>query len=263
MQDLKVTLLQSDIIWNDIAANLALFKDRIDKIEKDTDIIVLPEMFTTGFNMNPKEVYETVDSETVVAMQKIAKQRQCVLTGSLLLKENDKFYNRLFWFYPEGHYETYDKKHLFSFVDEDKVFTAGTERKVVNYKGVNFLLITCYDLRFPVWCKNLYADGVYNYDAIICVANWPEVRGHVWRLLLQARAVENQAYVVGVNRVGEDINGVNHSGDSMVVCPKGEIVAAATPGKTEHVKTLLDMNELQRFRKRFFAAADWDNFIIK
>jgi len=262
MQNLNVSIVQSDINWNDIEKNINHFSSLMKEINNEVDLIVLPEMFTTGFNMTPENIFETMNSPTIEWMREMASQKEAVVTGSLLMKDKGKFFNRLFWVYPDGHYETYDKRHLFSFVNEHKVFSQGNIRKVVSYKGIKFLLIICYDLRFPVWCKNRYKDGSYEYDAIVCVANWPQVRGHVWRLLLKARAVENQAYVIGVNRVGNDINGIHHSGDSMVICPKGEILAAAKPSQTETKQSILDMEELNRFRNRFFAAADWDDFTI-
>ncbi len=262
MQNIKTAIVQSNIYWNDIQKNLTHFSEQIGKISSDTDLIVLPEMFTTGFNMKPKDIFEEGSSATLEWMKKTAQIRQCIIAGSLLFKENEQFFNRLFWVGPHSNYDTYDKKHLFSFVGEDKIFTPGKKHTIVSYKGMRFLLIICYDLRFPVWCKNKFKDGSYDYDAIVCVANWPEVRGHVWRLLLQARAVENQAYVIGVNRVGKDINGINHSGDSMIICPKGEIIAAVPPNETAFREALLEMQELKRFREKFFAAADWDDFKI-
>jgi len=263
MQNLNICIIQSDITWNEPAENLAHYNKLIADCPPETDILVLPEMFTTGFNMQPTTVFETMDSDALSWMQKTAAQRQSAVCGSLLLKQNDKFYNRLFWVNPDGTYDTYDKKHLFSFVGEQKVYTAGQTHKIINFKGLKILLIICYDLRFPVWCRNKYAAGGYAYDCIICVANWPEVRSHVWKTLLQARALENQAYVVGVNRTGKDNNGVNHSGDSMILSPKGDVLAGFGPNEQGLKSALIDVNELKRFRAHFFAAADWDDFEIK
>ncbi|MDD3876858.1 MAG: amidohydrolase [Bacteroidales bacterium] len=263
MQNLKINIIQSDIYWNNPSKNLKKFGNLIDKAEAETNIIVLPEMFTTGFNLQPQGDYSSLASSSLEWMQEKAAKKQAVLCGSILVEENEHFYNRLFWVEPSGQYETYDKKHLFSYAGEHKVFTAGNFRKIVHYEGFNFLLIICYDLRFPVWCRNRFSNGTYAYDAIVCVANWPEVRSQAWKTLLQARAIENQAYVIGVNRVGKDINNMIHSGDSMVIDPKGEILTQFSSHEEGQKYSSINKEHLLNFRSHFMAAADWDNFEIK
>jgi len=262
MQDLKVTIIQSDIYWGDIPKNIENFEIQIRAIKEKTDLIVLPEMFSTGFNMKPQSSFETMEGDTVTWMSTMAHELDCVICGSLLIKENDCFFNRLIWMRPDGNISFYDKKHLFRFSGENNVYSEGKERVIVTLKGFKILLQICYDLRFPVWSRNRYNNGTYNYDCIIYVANWPESRRYAWCTLLAARAIENQAYVIGVNRIGKDFNGTDHSGYSFILSPKGEIIKETEPYKNDVCSASLDKVGLDEFRKNFLAGADWDKFEI-
>lgn len=258
MEDLKVTIVQTALHWEDIDSNLAMFNKKVEGIAPaSTDIIVLPEMFTTGFTMNVTAVAETMDGKAIEWMKKTAAEKKCVVTGSLVIKEGEHYYNRLIWMRPDGTFEQYDKRHLFRMGTEDKTYTAGGKRIIVTYKGWRVCPLVCYDLRFPVWSRNNE-----DYDCLIYVANWPEVRSYPWRQLLIARAIENQAYVVGVNRVGKDGNNMAHSGDSVVLNAKGQPISN-TKANEESVETVtLSIKELEDFRKVFPVALDADRFKI-
>jgi len=220
MQDLKIAMVQSFQHWEDIDANLKMFGEKIRSISEPVDIIVLPEMFSTGFSMNPASLYETMDGKAVNWMKAMASESKAVIAGSLIIKENENYYNRLVWIRPDGSYNTYDKRHLFSMAGEEKVFAPGSEKLIVVVNGWKICPMVCYDLRFPVWIRN-----VENYDLLLFVANWPDKRIEHWRKLLQARAIENQCFVVGVNRVGLDGNEIPYTGHSMFVNSQGEIQA--------------------------------------
>lgn len=219
MQNLAITIIQSDLTWENIDANLARFDVHIANINQATDLVVLPEMFSTAFSMNTSNLAESMNGKTMQWMTHHAQQLNAVVTGSLMIQENGAFYNRLIWMRPDGTYEQYDKRHLFGMGSgEDKYFRAGTERLIVELNGWKICPLICYDLRFPVWARN-----TVDYDVLIYTANWPEPRSFHWKTLLQARAIENQAYVLGINRVGLDKSGNLHSGDSCVVNPYGMI----------------------------------------
>ena len=241
---IKVTVLQTDIVWEEAKVNRMAVEQLIEK-HCDTDLFVLPEMFSTGFSMNPMEIAEDEGGETLQWMCRIAALRQCAIAGSLSVREAGKFYNRFYFVCPDGTVYHYDKRHLFGFGGEDKQYTSGDERVIVSYKGFRFLLQICYDLRFPVWsrCRN-------DYDAVIYVANWPASRREVWNILLKARALENQCYVIGVNRVGNDPQCL-YDGGSMIISPYGKILVACTDGKEEVAGALLAREPLDSFRKRF------------
>ncbi len=252
MQNLKITVIQPDIIWEDSRANLNKYSELIDRIES-TDVIILPEMFTTGFSMNPKKISETMDGISVNWMKKVAKENDAALLGSLIIKEENRFYNRALWVSPDGEIQKYDKRHLFSMGQEPDHFTAGTEKLIVEYKGWRFCPLICYDLRFPVWSRN--RD---EYDVLIYLANWPAARHRVWKNLLTARAIENQAYCIGVNRVGADGPGLKYSGDSALVSPKG---FAEYLDEKETIKTFeISYSELHAFRNSFPVLNDGDDF---
>jgi predicted amidohydrolase len=219
MQDLKIAMVQSFQYWEDIDANLKMFGEKVRSITEPVDIIVLPEMFSTGFSMNPASLYETMDGKALNWMKAFATESNAVITGSLIIKENENYYNRLVWMHPDGSYETYDKRHLFSMAGEEKVFSPGDKKLIVELKGWKICPMVCYDLRFPVWIRN-----VENYDLLLFVANWPDKRIEHWRKLLQARAIENQCFVVGVNRIGKDGNEIPYTGHSMFVNSQGEIL---------------------------------------
>ena len=264
MQDLKVTLIQADLSWEDRDRNLDVFTSKIKAIDEETDLIVLPEMFTTGFAMEPHKLAEPMGCKSMRWMHKMASGKGCVVTGSIIIKEDEKFYNRLIWMRPDGSHESVDKKHLFTFAGENKHYSPGNKKLIVELKGWKIMPLICYDLRFPVWSRNRYdAEKGFDYDCMINTANWPEKRSHVWRILLMARALENQSYVVGINRIGTDGNNISYSGDSAVISPKGENLSNIPPLK-EHTETvLMSKSELDRFRDNFRPWADWDDFEIK
>jgi omega-amidase len=259
---LKITAIQSDLIWEDINANLAKFEDVINGLPGKTDLIVLPEMFSTGFSMNPRTFAEKPNGKTTLWMQTMAKASGSVITGSIIVEEEGMYFNRLIWMQPDGKYETYDKKHLFSIAGENKIYTAGTGKLIVELKGWKICPLICYDLRFPVWCKNKYINSEFEYDLLIFVANWPEVRHRAWNTLLAARAIENLAYVVGVNRVGMDGNHIPHSGDTSIIDPKGNIICIKDEGEESVCDAALDAALLKNFRKQFAVGHDWDRFKI-
>lgn len=209
---MRITLIQTNLIWENPAANRDLFSQTINGLANQTDLIILPEMFTTGFSMRSQELAESMDGETVTWMQREAKRMNAAITGSLIIKENDRYFNRLIWMFPNGDYQFYDKKHLFTLAGEHKYFSPGTEKLIVEYKGWKICPLICYDLRFPVWSRN-----VEDYDLLIYIASWPDRRRDAWRSLLKARAIENQTFTVGVNRVGDDGSKLNYSGDSTLI----------------------------------------------
>ena len=258
MQDLKITCIQSDLFWEDKTKNLDMFSEKIGSIKQPTDIIILPEMFPSGFTMNVEQMGETMDGETMTWLSQQAKSTDCVITGSLIVKDNTTHFNRLIWMRPDGKFYTYDKRHLFRMMNEDHYFSPGKLKLIVEWKGWKICPLICYDLRFPVWSRN-----TGDYDCLIYIANWPEARKNAWSTLLKARAHENQAYVIGVNRVGKDGNSISFSGDSAVISPKGETIIEFEPGK-EGVKTCrLSHADLKDFRSEFPARMDADQFIIK
>lgn len=223
VKNLRVTLIQAQLHWENTEANLDMFSNLIAPLQQ-TDLIVLPEMFCTGFTMNAPAFAQGMDGRAVKWMRKTAAEKNCVVCGSLIIADNARFYNRLVWMQPDGAYESYDKRHLFSLSNEPSVFSAGTERLIVLLKGWRICPLICYDLRFPVWSRNKieHSSDMPAYDVLLYVANWPERRNFAWQSLLVARAIENQAYVIGVNRVGEDGSGIAHSGDSMVADALGK-----------------------------------------
>jgi predicted amidohydrolase len=264
MQDLKITLIQSDLHWEDPEANLAMFEEKIWQIGPSTDVIVLPEMFTTGFTMNASRFAEHMNMRTFKWMKQMADQTNALILGSYIVKVHDKFYNRLLWMEPGGHFKTYDKRHLFRMSNEHKTYSSGESLLIATWKGWRICPLICYDLRFPVWSRNKY-DAVtrkLSYDLAIYVANWPTTRSEAWATLLKARAIENLSYVVGVNRIGQDGNGVEHSGHSAIISPKGE--AIFTNDEMESSRTIeLSTNSLEAFRDRFPAYLDGDDFSLE
>lgn len=264
MRDLKITLLQSDLYWEEIDANLSAFEEKIWRIGEDTDVIVLPEMFTTGFTMNAAALGEHMNMRTFKWMRQMADQTGALILGSLIAKVHDKFYNRLLWMEPGGNFKTYDKRHLFRMANEHKTYSSGESLLVAEWKGWRICPLICYDLRFPVWSRNTY-DAIskrLNYDLLIYVANWPTARVEAWNALLKARAIENLSYVVGVNRIGVDGNSVEYNGNSAIIGPKGEVIF--TSEGVEAIKTLeLNANSLQAFRDKFPAYVDADEFSIE
>lgn len=252
---MKIILLQTDICWADPVANVARLGKVIDCYDK-VDLFVLPEMFSTGFCTLPEGIAEPVDSPTLQWMKQMACAHDCALAGSISIEEDGKFYNRFFFVHPDGKVQWYDKKHLFTYGGEDKHYTAGTERVVVDFRGVRFLLEVCYDLRFPVWSRN---RG--DYDVALYVASWPSPRVEAWKALLRARAIENQCYVFGVNRVGKDPY-CDYCGGTAAIDPYGRTLVACEDGKSEQIEVSIDMNELEAFRKKFPVLSDADPFTL-
>lgn len=255
MADLTLTLIQSPLHWEDIAANLAMFEEKIWQIDQPTDLIILPEMFSTGFTMNAAKVAEPMNLHTFKWMKQQAKQTGAAVTGSYIVKEGEQFYNRLVWMRPDGSYETYDKRHLFRMANEHLTFAEGKKRLVTEWKGWRICPLICYDLRFPVWSRNRHQE----YDLLLYVANWPQARSHAWKTLLQARAIENLTYTVGVNRVGPDGHGISYAGDSSVISYKGELLFQQ-PDKETLYTLRLDKEALSEFREKFPAFLDADEF---
>ena len=266
MQILTCTLIQTKLFWEDAAANRKMFEEKTNSIKERTEVVILPEMFSTGFSMKPEALAETMNGETVAWMKHTASRKKIILTGSLMIKEDDNYYNRLIWMLPNGNYGWYDKRHLFAYGDEHNHYSAGNKRLIASVKGWKINLQVCYDLRFPVWSRQTPSpengyDAEMEYDVLIYVANWPERRSLAWKTLLQARAIENQCYVIGVNRVGDDGNNFYHSGDSMVIGPLGEIMYHKKDD--EDVFTIeLNKEHLETIRKKFPFWRDADNFTV-
>lgn len=262
MENLTVTLIQTFLYWEDPVKNIQHFRDLLDRMESQSDLILLPEMFNTGFSINPLACAEEMDGPSVGFLRREAIARNSYFMATLLIRENERFYNRLVCVSPDGSIQTYDKRHLFRLSEEYSILNAGNSRKVFDVKGWKIMPLICYDLRFPVWTRNSYKDGRYEYDALVCLANWPESRQHVWETLLKARAMENQAYALGVNRIGPDGHGTSHTGDSLVADARGNVLMKAETGK-EVVETIsLSYQELQMFRKSFTVGMDWDQFSL-
>lgn len=261
MSTLSVTLIQTNLYWEDKHANLAMLEGKIGSIHEKTEIVVLPEMFSTGFSMNPRKFAEKMDGATVKWMHKVAAKKNVILTGSVIIEEDGNFFNRLIWMLPNGHYGIYDKRHRFAYAGEDERYTAGHKRLIASVNGWKVNLLVCYDLRFPVWSRQQSQEDGPEYDLLIYVANWPEKRSHAWKTLLQARAIENQCYVVGVNRVGEDGNHIYHSGDSMVVDTLGESLYHKKDGEDIFTITL-EKSQLEKVREKFPFWKDADHFML-
>ena len=261
MSTLTITTIQSNLFWEDKTANLQMLQQKIDSIEDKTEIVILPEMFTTGFSMQAEQLAETMDGETVEWMKMVSNKNGIVLTGSVMIEEVGKYYNRLIWMLPNGQYGYYDKRHLFAYGEEDKHYSAGNKRLIASVKGWKINLQVCYDLRFPVWACQKPEDGVAEYDLLIYVANWPERRSHAWKTLLCARAIENQCYVVGVNRVGDDDKNIHYSGNSLVIDPMGQVLYHMAD--EEDVNTItLSKEKLEEVRTKFPFLNDADDFIL-
>ena len=262
MQDLKVTLVQANLFWEDIPKNLDHFDHLLGQIIEQTDLILLPEMFNTGFSINPSVCAETMEGPSVQFLRLKAQEKNTVIMATLLIQEDGKFYNRLIAFYPDGNIASYDKRHLFRLSEEHKTFNRGEKQEIFEVKGWKILPIICYDLRFPVWSKNTWNNGIYGYDLMVCLANWPAIRSHVWKTLLVARALENQACVAGVNRIGHDGFGNWHSGNTMALNAKGAIAYAADEGVEVTGSATFSALDLKLFRDSHTLGMDWDHFTI-
>jgi predicted amidohydrolase len=251
---MKIALLQVPLVWENPIANRKYFEEKINAISENVDLIVLPEMFTSGFTMNPKMVAELMQGETVFWLKVLAKAKNFAIIGSLVIQENGKFYNRLVFVFQSGEVKTYNKKHLFTLAGEDKMYTSGTEKIIIEYKGFKICPLICYDLRFPVFARN-----TEDYDVLIYVANWPKPRINAWDALLKARAIENMCYTIGVNRIGEDHNKHDYSGHSQAIDFLGNYVIE--PQETEgFFITNLDKKALLESRQKFGFLNDRDEF---
>jgi len=261
MSALSITTIQTNLIWEDKAANLYALEQKINSIQDPTEIVVLPEMFSTGFSMQPSLFAETMEGETLNWMKKVSTQNKIILTGSIIIEEDGKYYNRLIWMLPNGEYGYYDKRHLFAFGQEDKFYNAGNKRLIAQVKGFKINLQVCYDLRFPVWARQQNKSGGMEYDVLIYIANWPEKRSHAWKTLLCARAIENQCYVVGVNRVGTDGNNIYHSGNSLVIDPLGQVLYHMSDDEDVNTVTI-SKDYLNEVREKFPFWKDGDGFSL-
>jgi len=267
MSTLTITTIQAALHWEDKQANLAMFEQKINAIKEKAEIVLLPEMFSTGFSMNPSLLAETMDGPSVAWMKRLSAEKKIVLCGSLIIEENGDYYNRLIWMLPNGVYGVYDKRHLFAYAGEDEHYTPGAKRLIASVKGWRINLLICYDLRFPVWMRqqvyDVGGDGSPRpeYDLLVCVANWPERRNHAWKTLLQARAIENQCFVAGINRVGKDGKDNYYSGDSMIVDAMGEVLY--TKAHEEDIFTItLQKENLEEVRTKLPFWRDADFFTI-
>ncbi|PJJ54424.1 amidohydrolase [Hymenobacter chitinivorans] len=258
MSDLTVSFVQASLQWHDPAANWAELGQHIEEISIPTDLIVLPEMFTTGFSMDAANLAETMDGPSVAWMKQLAASRDAVVTGSIIIRDQDQYFNRLLWVRPDGMLSYYNKRHLFGVAGEKDVYTAGTERLVEEWRGWRICPLVCYDLRFPVWSRN---SATAPYDLLLYVANWPASRRTAWITLLRARAIENLAYTIGVNVVGIDGNSLAYAGDSALLDMRGEYLVEVGNHETSITRTLRRA-DLEAFRERFPALHDGDAFYL-
>ena len=259
MSSLSFTTIQTNIFWEDKIANLKMLEEKIFSIKQKTAIVVLPEMFNTGFTLNVEKLAEPMHGETFAWMKKIASQKKIILTGSIIIEEDGKYFNRLIWMQPNRQFGFYNKRHLFAFAGEHEKYTAGNKRFIASVNGWKINLQICYDLRFPVWARQQTNN---EYDVLINVANFPKARNHHWKTLLTARAIENQCYVIGVNRTGKDGNGVIYTGNSMALNAKGETLYCKE--NDEDVFTIVfEKDDLFAIRNKYPFLKDADNFNIE
>lgn len=260
MDDLTVSLIQANLYWEQPEANISAFEERIWEMER-TDLIILPEMFTTGFSMNAEKMAEPIGGRTFRWMRQMALQKAAAITGSYIVKEDKKYYNRLYFVFPDGSAIHYDKKHLFTLAKEEEKYAAGNKRLIVDYKGWRICPMICYDLRFPVWARSRKKNHqLYEYDLLIYVANWPDARINAWDALLKARAIENITYCAGVNRIGTDALQKNYTGHSAIYSYKGDELKFSLT--SENITTKLPAHLLQKFRARYPFQADADDFLL-
>jgi omega-amidase len=269
MANLRISLIQTSLQWEDKKANLDMFHKKIAGLPDKTELIILPEMFSTGFSMNKESLAETMDGSTVDWMRKTAAGKGSIITGSIIARQDvdglPAFYNRLIWMLPTGEFGIYDKRHLFAYGKENQHFSPGEKRLIASVNGWKVNLQVCYDLRFPVWSRQSTIQDTFTspeYDLLIVVANWPSSRSHAWRTLLQARAIENQCYVIGVNRTGIDGNGLEYVGESMVLGPLGDTIKILKE-EEEIFSNELDRNKLEEVRLKFPFWRDADTFFIQ
>ena len=251
---MKVALIQMNIIWENPNENRRFLDEKINYLSEKIDLIILPEMFTSGFTMTPNLVAETMNGETILWLKNLAKAKNCAITGSLIITEDGNFYNRMVFVFPNGEMKHYDKKHLFTLAGEDKVYTSGNEKVIVNYNNWKICLQICYDLRFPVFSRN-----TENYDLLIYVASWPKVRINAWDILLKARAVENLSYTIGVNRIGTDNNNLEYIGHSQITDELGNFIIEPIENEGVFIATL-DKNKILETRNKLNFLSDKDDF---
>jgi len=251
-------LIQFDVEWEVPARNMSIIEKILEQSKPFDSVIVLPEMFNSGFTMNVGKIAETMNGITVNWMVNTAKRYSSVIAGSLIIEENNTYYNRFLWTFPDGTYQYYDKRHLFRMGGEAELFSNGKERIIINYKGFRIIPLICYDLRFPVWSRNCN-----DYDIIVYSASWPASRQNVWNTLLKARAIENQAFVMGINRTGTDFNGINYKGQSQFVDFKGDVIKSAESVGEFILTADLDKKELELFREKFPVWKDADSFRLE
>lgn len=255
--EITVSAIQTSLVWENKKENLKNFEDKISTLSTSTDLIVLPEMFSTGFTMNPKNVAENMNDESVTWMKNIATKNNIAIVGSLVIEESNNYYNRCVFVHPNGTIETYDKRHAFTLAGEDKEYTSGDEKLIVDFKGWKICTLICYDLRFPVWSRN-----VEGYDLLIYMANWPKPRINAWDALLKARAIENMSYVVGVNRIGVDENEYVYSGHSKMIDSLGNVLIDLEENEEGIITATFSKSTQNEVRKKLNFLNDKDKFTI-
>jgi omega-amidase len=255
---MNISIIQTDLFWESPSKNREMFDQKISTIENDIELILLPEMFSTGFSMSPETLAEKWQGPTVKWMQRVATSKKVALAGSIIVEDSGNYFNRLVFVHPDGKTEHYDKRHLFRMSGEHNYYDPGTNRVIVTYKNFRILLLVCYDIRFPVWSRNCN-----DYDMILVAANFPENRRIAWNTLLPARAIENQCYVVACNRVGKDGNGVNYTGESQIVDPQGKILKLGKPNESQILTANVSLQDLNLYRNSFPVHLDADSFAIQ
>ncbi|MBR3698173.1 MAG: hypothetical protein IKM85_01485 [Bacteroidales bacterium] len=258
MTDLCIATIQTNLLWEDPKGNRKHFDQLMTKVASDTDLILLPETFNTGFPVDPVKFAETLDGPTMNWLRTKAQELDAVVCGTMLLNVDGHYHNSLVWMRPDGSYELYHKRHTFTIGGEKEPIEPGKAPLVVELKGWKIKPMICYDIRFPLWARNHYQNGVYDYDLGIYLANFPESRIEVWNTLLKARAIENQTYYIGVNRIGDDPEGIRYNGDSQVISPKGKVISSAGTDIETVISCSLDYEKLQNFREKFPVGRDWD-----
>ena len=262
MNNLRICYIQANLQWQDKQANQKHFNELLKEVPSETDLVLMPETFNTAFPVNPKEYAETTEGPTMQWMKQKAQELNAVICGTMLLNVDGHYHNSLVWMRPDGSYELYHKRHTFTIGGETEPIERGINPLIVELNCWRIKPMVCYDIRFPVWSRNHYQDGRFDYDLGIYLANFPDSRMNVWNTLLQARAIENQAYFIGVNRVGNDPEGIHYSGCSQVLNAKGEVVSMAKTDAEAVISYILDYENLQSFRDKFPVGKDWDSFII-
>lgn len=256
-ENLSVSCIQTNLEWENVDQNLNQLSSKLELLPSTSDLVILPEMFTTGFSMNPEKWAEKMNGKSVRWMKEQSARIKKIIVGSLIIQEHNEFFNRLMVMFPNGECYTYDKRHLFRMGKEHEHYSRGEKKLIFKHKDWRICPLVCYDLRFPVWSRNKN-----DYDLLIYIANWPNSRREVWKSLLMARAIENQAYVIGVNRVGNDGEGLNYAGDTLVISPKGQILGSANEYQNEIIHVEISLDELNEFRKKFPIMLDADDFKI-